>query len=54
MLTCPPSPDVAPYHNRSIVVLPPAACSRWLDPSVPERETLEPLPVGSLTVTQVN
>lgn len=54
MLTCEPSPDVAPYHSRSIVVLPPADCGRWLDPAVPAREVLKPLPAGSLTVEQVN
>ena len=54
MLTCEPSPDVAPYHNRSIVVLAPADCARWLDPAVPERELLKPLPAGSLAVEQVN
>ena len=54
MLTGEPSPDIAPYHNRSIVVLPPALCARWLDPAAPEREILQPLPAGSLTVTQVN
>ena len=53
MLTCEPSRDVAPYHNRSIVVLPPADCIRWLDPAVPEREVLKPLPAGSLAVEQV-
>ena len=35
MLTCEPSPDVAPYHSRSIVVLPPADWARWLDPAIP-------------------
>ena len=54
MLTCEPAPDVAPYHNRSIVVLPPAECARWLDSSVPARELLKPLPAGSLAVEQVN
>jgi len=54
MLTCEPSPDVAPYHNRSIVVLPPTEWSRWLDASVPARELLRPLPAGSLTVEQIN
>ena len=54
MLTCEPSPDVAPYHNRSIVVLPPADCARWLDPAMAERDVLKPLPAGSLTVEQVN
>ena len=54
MLTCEPSPDVAPYHNRSIVVLPPAECARWLDHDVPAGELLKPLPAGSLEVEQVN
>ncbi len=54
MLTCPPAPDVAPYHNRSIVVLPPADCVRWLDGSAPESMLLQPLPAGSLAVEQVN
>jgi putative SOS response-associated peptidase YedK len=53
MLTCPPAPDVAPYHNRSVVVLPPADWSRWLDPAVPAGDMLKPLPAGSFTVEQV-
>jgi putative SOS response-associated peptidase YedK len=53
MLTCEPGPDVAPYHNRSIVVLAPAECHRWLDPAVAERDVLRPLPGGSLAVEQV-
>lgn len=54
MLTCPPAPDVAPYHDRSVVVLPPAEWRRWLDTAVPAREILQPLPAGSFTVVQVN
>jgi putative SOS response-associated peptidase YedK len=54
MLTCPPAPDVAPYHDRSVVVLPPGAWARWLDPQVPAGELLRPLPAGSLAVEQVN
>jgi putative SOS response-associated peptidase YedK len=54
MLTCEPAPDVAPYHDRSIVILPPRDWSRWLDPAVPARELLKPLPAGSLAVEQVN
>lgn len=54
MLTCEVSPDVAPYHNRSIVILPPAACTAWLDPAVPARELIKPLPAGSLEIAQVN
>src|SRR6188768_3133623 len=54
MLTGEPSPDVAPYHNRSIVVLPPADHVRWLDTSIPAGEVLRPPPAGSLAVEQVN
>ena len=54
MLTSEPSPDVAPYHNRSIVVLVPEECARWLDPATAERDMLKPLPAGSLEVEQVN
>lgn len=32
MLTAEPSSDVAPYHNRQIVVLGPEDWGRWLDP----------------------
>jgi putative SOS response-associated peptidase YedK len=54
MLTCEPAPDVAPYHNRSIVVLPPDQWQRWLDPATPESDLLRPLPAGSLSVKQIN
>lgn len=54
MLTCEPAPAVAPYHNRSIVTLPPRDWSRWLDPVDPARDLLKPLPAGSLAVEQVN
>ena len=54
MLTSPPGPDVAPYHGRAIVVLPPADWARWLDPAVPAQELVRPLPAGSLAVEQVN
>lgn len=54
MLTCEPNPEVAPYHNRSIVVLPPVDWARWLDPAIPSRELLKPLPAGSFEVAQIN
>lgn len=54
MLTCEPAPDVAPYHNRSIVTLPPSDWPRWLNPAVPARDLLKPLPAGSLSVEQIN
>ena len=53
MLTCPPGPDVAPYHNRQVAVLGPGDWARWLDPAVPAAELLQPLPAGSLDVEQV-
>jgi putative SOS response-associated peptidase YedK len=53
MLTCPPGPDIAPYHHRQVVVLSLAAAARWLDPAVPAAELCQPLPEGSLAVRQV-
>jgi putative SOS response-associated peptidase YedK len=53
MLTTEPGEDIKPYHNRQIVVLPPADFGRWLDPEVPASELLNPLPAGSLTVEQI-
>jgi putative SOS response-associated peptidase YedK len=53
MLTCPPGPDIAPYHDRQVVVLGPGDYARWLDPAVPAAELCRPLPAGSLSVTQV-
>ena len=53
MLTCPPHEDVAPYHDRGIVILGRDDMARWLDPSVPSRELLRPLPAGSLEVSQI-
>ncbi|MDB5691953.1 MAG: hypothetical protein JWO81_1016 [Alphaproteobacteria bacterium] len=53
MLTTEPGPDVAPYHSRQIVVLGPQDWARWLDPAIPAREMLKPLPGGSLEVEQI-
>ena len=53
MLTMEPGPDIAPYHNRQIAVLDRADWIDWLDPSVPAKSILKPLPAGSLTVEQV-
>ncbi len=53
MLTLEPGEDVAPYHDRGIVVLPPDRWAAWLDISVPAQEVLGILPKGSLAVSQV-
>ena len=53
MLTTAPGPDVAPIHDRQVVVLAPAQWARWIYLSEPEHELLTPLPAGSLHVEQV-
>ena len=50
MLTTEPGPDVAPYHNRQVCVLPPSDWKAWLDHSAPAGELLRPLPAGTLSV----
>ena len=52
LLTCPPGPDIAPYHNRQVVLLSPADCARWLDPATAAEELIGPLPAGSLAVAR--
>jgi putative SOS response-associated peptidase YedK len=53
MLTTSPGPDIAPYHDRQIVVLPRVQGLDWLDLSKPEAEILHALPAGSLIHQQV-
>jgi putative SOS response-associated peptidase YedK len=48
MLTVAPGPDIAPYHDRQIVVLPPSQGMDWLRLAKPEEEILQTLPAGSL------
>jgi putative SOS response-associated peptidase YedK len=53
LLTTEPGPDVAPIHNRQMVVLDRPDWLAWLDLTRPESELLGPLPAGSLMVEQV-
>jgi putative SOS response-associated peptidase YedK len=53
MLTTAPGPDVAPIHDRQIVVLAPERWTEWIYLSKPESQVLAPLPAGSLHVEQV-
>jgi putative SOS response-associated peptidase YedK len=53
LLTTEPGPDVAPIHNRQMVVLDRPDWLAWLELSRPEAELLRPLPAGSLMVEQV-
>ena len=52
MLTCEPGPDVAPYHNRQIIILPRDQWAAWLA-SAETRPPLEHLPTGSLKVERI-
>jgi putative SOS response-associated peptidase YedK len=53
ILTTAPGPDVAPLHDRQVVILPNADWMAWLDLTRPEAELLRPMPAGSLVVEQV-
>lgn len=53
MLTCEPGPDVAPIHNRQVVVLGRDQWGAWLDPAHPESDILRPSPAGTLHVERV-
>jgi putative SOS response-associated peptidase YedK len=48
MLTTEPGPDVAPYHSRQVVVLPPSLWAQWLGGGANEAELLAPSPAGTL------
>lgn len=53
MLTMEPGADIAPYHDRQIVILERDAWAGWLDPSVPAQSLIRPLRAGTLLVEQV-
>ena len=53
MLTTEPGPDIAPYHDRQIVLLTPSDYVRWLSGATPAAELCRPLPAGTLAVKRV-
>lgn len=53
LLTTEPGADVAPIHNRQMVILERRDWAAWLDLTRPEAELLRPLAAGSLVVEQV-
>jgi putative SOS response-associated peptidase YedK len=53
LLTTEPGADVAPIHNRQVVILERADWQAWLDLTRREADLLRPLPAGSLIVDQV-
>jgi putative SOS response-associated peptidase YedK len=53
LLTTDPSPDVAPIHDRQMVVLERSDWSAWLEQMGNEAHLVRALPAGSLKVEQV-
>ena len=51
LLTVPPGPDIARYHNRQIALLEPPQWRVWLDGTAKSVELLQPSVPGSLTVS---
>jgi putative SOS response-associated peptidase YedK len=50
LLTVPPGPDIAPYHNRQIALLTPPQWRGWLDGSASSKALLHASEAGSLSV----
>jgi putative SOS response-associated peptidase YedK len=53
LLTTEPGPDVAPIHDRQMVILERSNWSAWLEQTGNEADLLRALPAGSLHVEQV-
>ncbi len=51
LLTTEPGPDMAPYHNRQVVLVPREAWAGWLS-GAPEADILGPATAGTLTVAK--
>ncbi len=51
LLTGEPGPDIAPYHSRGVIPLPPAAWADWLFDRVPATDLLVPPLEGTLIAT---
>lgn len=52
LLTIDPGPDIAPYHDRQIVILPRSDWAAWLGPAEAQ-PLLAPAPAGTLSVEQL-
>ena len=51
LLTTEPGPDMTPYHNRQVALIPREAWAGWLS-GAPEAELLGPAPAGTLKVAK--
>ena len=52
-LTMERAPDIAPYHDRQIVILERDAWADWLDPAVPAQTLIRPFAADTLRVERV-
>jgi putative SOS response-associated peptidase YedK len=52
LLTSPPGPDMAPYHDRQVVVVPPEHWPDWLDPEADPEPMLRVPQKGMLKVQE--
>lgn len=50
MLTVEPGPDIAPFHNRQIAIVPRDQWGGWLTGTAPAAAVLRPCPAGTLEV----
>lgn len=53
LLTTSPGADIAPYHDRQIVLLEPSQARDWLELTHPHETLLQPAEAGSLSVVKV-
>lgn len=53
LLTTEPGPDIAPYHDRQIVLPPADQWAAWLDPHRAEPPPIAPSPAGALKVERI-
>jgi putative SOS response-associated peptidase YedK len=52
LLTVDPGPDMKPYHDRQVVVVPREQWAAWLDPEADPAEILKPSPAGTFVVEE--
>jgi putative SOS response-associated peptidase YedK len=53
LLTTEPGPDIAPLHDRQVVLPPRHQWAAWLDVSAKDAPPITPLPAGSLNIRQI-
>jgi len=52
LLTIPANPDIAPFHDRQVAVIPAGEHINWLDHLKAQEELLKPLPKGTFWLEQ--